>query len=157
VSHASDSSWADCEPNRESSYCYMTFIMHCCFQCKSAKTPKVCHDVHEAEYHAFFKASGQYKFITQVFEQLNIEIVRPVPIELDSASAIKTLKSWKITQRSKHIAMRCHVARELVEGGSIVPVKVPTEENRADVGTKPYTPFHLKLMRPRVMMRIKLD
>jgi hypothetical protein len=155
VSLATDSSWADCVPTRESSVCYMSFIGGCCFQCKSSKTPNVCHDVHEAEYHAFFKGGGQFKYLSQVFYELGIKIERPVPIRLDSASAIKTLSSWKITQRSKHIDMRCHSSRELVVNGEIEPVKVATELNEADLGTKPYAPFALKQMRPKVMSRIR--
>jgi hypothetical protein len=152
---ASDSSFADVLPTRESSTCYMSFINHCCFQLKSGKTPGVCHDVHEAEYNAFFKAGGQFKFISQIFNEMGIEIVRPVPIALDSASAKKTLESHKVTQRSKHIDMRCHATWELVQSNQIDPRKVPTEENPADIGTKPYTLSGLKIMRPQIMMHIK--
>jgi hypothetical protein len=75
-------------------------------------------------------------------------------IELDSKAALATAKSHKVTQQSKHIDMRCHASRELVEKKIINPKWVHTDENTADVATKPYGKTKLTRMRARILMPI---
>jgi hypothetical protein len=152
---ASDSSWADCLPNRESSYGVMSFFNGDCFQCKSSKTPGVCHDVHQAEYHAIFKAGGQFKFLSQLFDEMGLKIRRPVPLQTDSNAAIATLGSNRVTQRSKHMDMRCHATRELLEEERIYAEKVASADNRSDVCTKPYAPHEMTAMRPQILSKVQ--
>ena len=49
--------------------------------------------------------------------------------------------------KTKHIDIRHHFLRELVSGGIFMPIHVDTEENNADIFTKPLgEPTFTKLM-----------
>jgi hypothetical protein len=154
---ASDSSHADVIPERTSSFCYMSFIQNCCFQTRSRITPRVCHNSHEAEYHALYEACKQARFLLQMLTEWNVPIVTPFPNDIDNQAAMRTAQSYMITQRSKHIDIRCHSIRESIAKGEVSLHKVPDPENRADVGTKPYGGVKMSVMRPKIMMEVKVE
>jgi hypothetical protein len=59
-----------------------------------------------------------------------------------------------VTQRSKHIDIRCHVSREMRADGRITPVKVDSSQNRSDICTKPYNSNAIEEMRPRILVQL---
>jgi hypothetical protein len=89
-----------------------------------------------------------------MFLEMGFDLELPVELEMDSASAISTSNSHKITQRSKHIDVRCHMIREMIGDGRLKPVKVPGTENRADLATKPFDRIVLEKMRKRILSTI---
>ena len=65
-------------------------------------------------------------------------------LSLDNQGVIVLSKDNKLHQRMKHINIRCHFIREAVEDGQIRTNYVPTDQNPADIFTKPLskTKFH---------------
>ena len=55
----------------------------------------------------------------------------------DNQGAIALSKDNKLHQRMKHIDIRYHFIREAVEDGQIRMKYVPTDQNPADIFTKP--------------------
>ena len=53
--------------------------------------------------------------------------------------AIDTIKNNKLVKGNKHIARRYHFVKGYVTSGDIKIEYVPTEENLADIYTKPWT------------------
>ena len=71
-----------------------------------------------------------------------------VTLYIDNQSAIKMANNNAPTGRTKHIAIRYHILNEAVERAELRTEYVPTEENLADIFTKPLTAekfeFHRK-------------
>ena len=55
----------------------------------------------------------------------------------DNAGALELANNPKLRPRTKHIAIPCHHFRYHVTAGTIVIEKVTTQENLADIFTKP--------------------
>ena len=57
----------------------------------------------------------------------------------DSQSAIYLAKNQVYHARTKHIDVRFHKIKKLITFGQILPQKIQTSENAADILTKPVT------------------
>jgi hypothetical protein len=59
-----------------------------------------------------------------------------ITIYCDSLSAIHLTKDQMITEKSKHIDIRCHFVRGIIEKGLVKVCKISTHNNLADMMTK---------------------
>jgi hypothetical protein len=92
----------------------------------------------EAEYvattHAAKEALWLRRFIGEVFRPLE----QPTPLYSDNQSAIALEHSnGQFHARTKHIDIRYHFIRYVVDNGSIHLLYCPTEDMTADILTKP--------------------
>lgn len=62
---------------------------------------------------------------------------KPATLYGDNSGSIALTKNTKHNSRVKHIDIRHHYIREHVEDGDIQVIYVPSNENLADVFTKP--------------------
>ena len=60
-----------------------------------------------------------------------------VPLFCDSTSAISVAKNLVLHSKTKHIEVRYHFLRDNVEKGNISLSYVPTQDQLADIFTKP--------------------
>jgi hypothetical protein len=60
-----------------------------------------------------------------------------IPMFIDNTSVKFMANEWKVTENSKHINTRYHFLRSHTIRGTIVIYYVQSEENIADIGTKP--------------------
>ena len=67
---------------------------------------------------------------------LSFPVPRPFPILSDNQAACALSHSPAISARSKHIDIRHHFIRSLVQDGSFSTTWVPTEDMPADIFTK---------------------
>ena len=73
-----------------------------------------------------------------MLEEAGLKVHGPTLLRSDNQSAI----TWAVGEKSpsgraKHIAVRMHFVRDCIKNGTLVVGYVPTEENDADVLTKP--------------------
>ena len=61
----------------------------------------------------------------------------PVPLFVDNSGVVSMVFNPVEHQSNKHIRISCHHARELAEEKVIAPQRVATEDNLADLLTKP--------------------
>ena len=92
--------------------------------------------------------STEYKYITQThaakeviwIQSFVLEIQQdqsgPIDLLCDNQGAIALAKDNKFHVRTKHINLRHHFIREVVEEEKIKVTYIPTEENVADIFTK---------------------
>ena len=59
-----------------------------------------------------------------------------VPIHCDSQSAIHLAKHQMYHERTKHIDVKLHFIREVVDSGAVRIMKIASEDNPADMLTK---------------------
>ncbi|MCI29936.1 cationic amino acid transporter 1-like, partial [Trifolium medium] len=102
----------------------------------SKKQPVVALSSCEAEYIAGSYAACQALWIDSVLKELQIDVKRPITLQIDNQSAINLAKNLVLHGRSKHIEARFHSLREQVNQGSFEVVHCATGSKIADVMTK---------------------
>ena len=131
-----DSSFAD-QPRRLSSYGYMVRLNNHSVAWKGRTTPNVATSSSAAEYVAIAECLKELIHTKQVLEGMEFVVEVPMIFLTDSTGAIGIAKFKRIHDRSKHIDVRYHFTRERVMDGSLKLMKVSTDENSADIFTKP--------------------
>lgn len=136
-----DSDWANCLDTRRSTTGYITWlagnIISWCVQLQKT----VALSSTEAEYMAEAEVAKEVKYLQASFKsiatalRLNIPISIPA-IMVDNNGAIKLANNPEFHKRTKHIDIRYHFIRELVESEQIRIIYVNTKENLADPLTK---------------------
>lgn len=107
----------------------------------------------EAEYMAISEAIRELLYLQGFLIELNFNCDQ-IYVENDSQSAQKLIWSQSINSRSKHIDVRHHFIKQIVEQGSVIIKYVPTNEMSADVLTKSLSaPKHRNCL---MMMRINM-
>ena len=89
----------------------------------------------EAEYMAVTEAFKEAIWLQGLIKDLGI-VQKNVNIFCDSQSAICLAKNQVHHGRTKHIDVRFHFIREIIDEGNILLLKIQTAENPADMLTK---------------------
>ncbi|KAK0573601.1 hypothetical protein LWI29_010645 [Acer saccharum] len=98
----------------------------------------------EAEYVAVTEASKKLIWLQGLLAELGFEQEMNV-LHSDSQSAIHLAKNSAFHSRTKHIDLRYHFIRSLIEDGVLKLVKIVGSKNPADMLTKPVTTEKLEL------------
>jgi hypothetical protein len=91
----------------------------------------------EAEYIAQAHTVKEALWLRTFVSEIREEPARAITIHSDNQGAIALAKDNKFHSRTKHIDVRYHFIREAVEDGKVSMVYIPTDENPADIFTKP--------------------
>ena len=91
----------------------------------------------EAEYIAQAHAAKEALWLRMFVSEIRNEPAQAITISSDNQGAIALSKDNKFHARTKHIDVRYHFIREAVEDGKVSVVYIPTDENPADIFTKP--------------------
>ncbi|KAI3739728.1 hypothetical protein L2E82_30139 [Cichorium intybus] len=91
----------------------------------------------EAEFMAATLAACQGVWLRRLLSEITGQKVPPVVLSVDNRSALDLMKNPVFHGRSKHIDIRFHFIRECVENGEIIVKHVSSDEQKADILTKP--------------------
>ena len=105
---------------------------------KSRKQQTVALSTCEAEYISLASAVQETKFLKQLCKDMNIA-TDDVLIHVDNQGTINLAKNPVNHQRSKHIDIKYHFIRSEIQAGTVKLEYIPTEDNIADIFTKPAT------------------
>ena len=115
---------------------------------KSRKQPTVALSTCEAEYIALANAVQEAKFLMQLCLDMKVGIKEGKSlIMIDNQGAMNLAKNPVQHQRSKHIDIKYHFIRSEIQEGRISLEYIPTEENVADLFTKPASRVKLESFR----------
>ena len=103
---------------------------------KSKQQESVTLSSTEAEYTALSEVVTMVIYIKQLLDFLGIKYAELTKIFVDNTGAIFLANNWVTSNRTKHIDVKYHFVRELIEDGKIEVVYVRTNENPADMFTK---------------------
>jgi hypothetical protein len=134
-----DSDWAS-QPDRHSISGYAYFIGHGAVTWSSKKQSLIALSSTEAEYIAQNHAAREGIWMRTFFGEINNRSPKTVVLNSDNTGAIDMAKDPKFHSRTKHIDIRYHFIREVVEEEKLELVYVPGEDNIADILTKPLSP-----------------
>ena len=136
----SDSDWASYVEDRKSTtgYCFSLTKSGAVISWKSKKQQTVALSTCEAEYMALGATTQEGLYLSQLLRDIDsMNTYKCVNVFEDNQGAIALCKNPVKRQRSKHIDIRYHFVRTVLEEGKINIVYCPTENMVADVLTKP--------------------
>ena len=91
----------------------------------------------EAEYMGISVGSQECIYLLSLVKCLGLDLDGPVLLQEDNPGAIKVAQNPITYSRSKHIDIRYHIVREIVEWEVIQLRYVPTDQNKAVILLKP--------------------
>ena len=93
----------------------------------------------ESEYIALSHAVQESIFLVELFSNETGSSHNTVFLFADNQGAISLAKNPVYHQKSKHISIKYHFIGSHIENGSVKLMYIPSEENLADIFTKPMT------------------
>ncbi|KAM1053550.1 hypothetical protein ACFX2I_000976 [Malus domestica] len=132
-----DSDYAGDQDDRKSTSGYVFMMSSGAVSWSSKKQPVVTLSTTEAEFIAAASSACQVVWLRRIMESLNQEQYGPTLVYCDNVSAIKLSKNLVLHGRSKHIDIRFHFLRDLVKDGVLELAQCSSQEQVADVLTKP--------------------
>ncbi len=90
-----------------------------------------------AEYIALHEASHETTFLRQLLDGLGFLPDRPTPLHCDNDAASRLAEDQTGHPSVKHIQVKFHSVRQLVEEESLKVTRIRSADNTADILTKP--------------------
>ena len=90
----------------------------------------------EAEYMAICEACKELIWLKGLYAEL-CGVKSCIDLYCDSQSAIYLTKDQMFHERTKHIDIKYHFVRDVIEEGKLKVCKISTHDNPADMFTKP--------------------
>ena len=106
---------------------------------RSKKQTTVALPSTEAEYVALAEAAREASWLRNLYDELGYTELGPTLIKGDNNGSIAMARNPQFHQRSKHIAIRWHLIRDLVNDDILTIEECRDPEQTADVLTKPLT------------------
>ncbi|KAJ9523830.1 hypothetical protein QJQ45_020031, partial [Haematococcus lacustris] len=130
-----DSDYANCKQSRRSTTGYVFILSGATVSVRNKLQTTVATSTTEAEYQAAADATREALFLRKLLHEL-CAVAGPIPILCDNQGAVALVKNPVQSQRSKHIAVMHHMARERVWRGEVEFSYCPTADMVADALTK---------------------
>ncbi|GKD71747.1 retrovirus-related pol polyprotein from transposon TNT 1-94, partial [Tanacetum coccineum] len=124
------------DPDKGRSITGYVFMVHgCVVSWKATLQHVVALSTTEAEYMALTEAVKESIWLKGLLIELGVNL-RSVVVNCDNQSAIHLSRNAMFHERTKHINVRYHFIREIVESKEIEVAKIGTKDNAADAFTK---------------------
>ncbi|CAI5457495.1 unnamed protein product, partial [Closterium sp. Yama58-4] len=115
-------------------------LRYLCISWRSTRSSSVLSSSCEAEIYATAMAAQELRWLTYLLTDLGERPRSPPVLYVDNQAAIALCEEHRLEHRTKHIALRYFLARELQQRGQLRLRYVATEANLADVFTKALPP-----------------
>lgn len=143
----SDSDWAEDRETRKSISGIICKVFGASVSWSSRKQDIVSTSTTESEFYALAEAVKEVQWLRNILIDLQIDVPQPIIIHSDNQSTIKLIENSKFSARTKHIDVRLHFVRDCVYTGKIILEYCPSEDNVADLLTKPLAGVKIKHLR----------
>jgi hypothetical protein len=131
-----DSSWADDQVDRRSSQGYTFNLGSGAISWRATRSPAVALSTCEAELYAGTAAAQEAVWLTGLMRELG-QCPQVPTLWCDNQSTVAMTKDPIFSARSKHIEARYFFIRELVQTKRLSAQHIRSEDNVADIFTKP--------------------
>lgn len=132
----SDADWA-ADPDRKSYTGYVFKYGGNSISWGSYKQSCISLSSTEAEYCSLSEASREAVFLQALIKELLMTTSCKIVMYCDNQSAIQLATNHTLHRRSKHIEIRYHYVRDMIDRFNVEIVYIPTDTMIADVFTKP--------------------
>ncbi|CAI7857202.1 unnamed protein product, partial [Closterium sp. NIES-54] len=135
-----DASWADDQATQRSSQGYTFSLGSGSVSWRATRSSSVLGSSCEAEIYAGAMAAQELRWLTYLLTDLGEPPRSPPVLYVDNKAMLALCREQRLEHRTKHIALRYFLARELQQRGQLRLAYVASEANTADVFTKALAP-----------------
>ncbi|CAI7912576.1 unnamed protein product [Closterium sp. NIES-54] len=135
-----DASWADDQATQRSSQGYTFSLGSGSVSWRSTRSSSVLGSSCEAEIYAGAMAAQELRWLTYLLTDLGEPPRSPPVLYVDNKAMLALCREHRLEHRTKHIALRYFLARELQQRGQLRLAYVASEANTADIFTKALPP-----------------
>ncbi|CAI7885844.1 unnamed protein product [Closterium sp. NIES-53] len=135
-----DASWADDQATQRSSQGYTFSLGSGSVSWRSTRSSSVLGSSYEAEIYAGAMAAQELRWLTYLLADLGEPPRSPPVLYVDNKAMLALCREHRLEHRTKHIALRYSLARELQQRGQLRLAYVASEANNADIFTKALPP-----------------
>ncbi|CAI5984907.1 unnamed protein product [Closterium sp. NIES-65] len=135
-----DASWADDQATQRSSQGYTFSLGSGSVSWRATRSSSVLGSSCEAEIYAGAMAAQDLRWLTYLLTDLGEPPRSPPVLYVDNKAMLALCREQRLEHRTKHIALRYFLARELQQRGQLRLAYVASEANTADVFTKALAP-----------------
>ncbi|CAI5985883.1 unnamed protein product [Closterium sp. NIES-65] len=135
-----DASWADDQATQRSSQGYTFSLGSGSVSWQATRSSFVLGSSCEAEIYAGAMAAQELRWLTYLLTDLGEPPCSPPVLYVDNKAMLALCREQRLEHRTKHIALRYFLARELQQRGQLRLAYVASEANTADVFTKALAP-----------------
>lgn len=101
----------------------------------------------EAELIALNEAAKEAAWLVRILEEIEEEQRGAVPLHCYNQSIVRLVRNNEFHSKTKHIAVKYFLVRELESAGTISVKDISTDEQPADIFTKPLAAPRFQLLR----------
>ncbi|KAK2990485.1 hypothetical protein RJ640_011652 [Escallonia rubra] len=145
-----DQDWAGCPNTRRSTTGFCTFLGSNCISWSAKKQATVARSSTEAEYRALASTAAEITWLSFILRDIGVHLSRPPALFCDNISAMHLTINPVFHARTKHIEIDYHFVREKVALGSLTTRFVSSENQVADILTKPLTRSSFEALRVKL-------
>ncbi|CAI7916610.1 unnamed protein product, partial [Closterium sp. NIES-53] len=135
-----DASWADDQATQRSSQGYTFSLGSGSVLWRATRSSSVLGSSCEAEIYAGAMAAQELRWLTYLLTDLGEPPRSPPILYVDNKAMLALCREQRLEHRTKHIALRYFLARELQQRGQLRLAYVASEANTPDVFTKALAP-----------------
>ncbi|CAI7872857.1 unnamed protein product [Closterium sp. NIES-53] len=135
-----DASWVDDSATQRSSHGYTFGLGSGLVSWRSTRSSSVLSSSCEAEIYAGAMAAQELRWLTYLLTDLGEQPRSPPVLYVDNKAMIALCQEHRLEHRTKNIALRYFLARELQQRGQLRLAYVATRANTTDVFTKALPP-----------------
>ncbi|CAI7891013.1 unnamed protein product [Closterium sp. NIES-53] len=140
LSGYADASWVDDLATQRSSQGYTFSLGSSSISWRSTRLSSVLSFSCEAEIYAGAMAAHEFRWPTYLLTDLGERPRSPPVLHVDNKAMIALCQEHRLEHRTKHIALRYFLARELQHRGQLRLAYAATRDNTADIFTKALQP-----------------
>ncbi|CAI5959340.1 unnamed protein product [Closterium sp. NIES-64] len=133
-------SWADNQATQRSSQGYTFSLGSRSVLWRATRSSSVLGSSCEAEIYAGVMAAQELRWLTNLLTDLREPPRSPPVLYVDNKAMLALCREQRLEHRTKHIALRYFLARELQQRGQLRLAYVASEANTADIFTKALAP-----------------
>ena len=146
-----DADYANCIDDRRSVTCYAVYLGENLVAWSARKQKVVARSNTESEYRSLASVATEIMWLQSLFIELGLPKVVAIPIIwCDNIGAASLASNPMFHAQTKHIEVDTDFIREQVEAKQIEVRFVPTEEQVADMLTKPLAASKFELLRHKL-------
>jgi hypothetical protein len=113
----------------------------------SQKATNYCQIRSETEFRSLAQALAETIWIRRILRELGVTLHKPVTLFSNNLSATYMATNPVLHQRTKHIDIVTKFIREKLNNGDLQITHISTENQIADIFTKPLTTSHIQFLR----------
>ncbi|CAM8988557.1 unnamed protein product [Rhodiola kirilowii] len=132
-----DADWAACPLTRRSITGHCVMLGPSIISWKTKKQPVVSRSSAQSEYRSMAVVCCELTWLARLIGDMGVLISPEIPLFCDNKAAIHIAHNPVFHERTKHVELDCHLVRAHDMSKFILPIHICTQDQPADLFTKP--------------------